>query len=118
MLAVYSTIIEEQSSQQLDHSAHREMFILDGCMLMLSVEDAMIWDTAPNNKSALSLSDDPKEDMAVRVLGELAKVARVVSQFRKRYQEEPAGSNSPHFLRGLASLLRSKVQSVTTQISN
>jgi Aflatoxin regulatory protein len=118
MLAVYSTITEDQSTQKLGHPLDNDMSIADGCMLMLSVEDAMTWDSTSNDKSALSLSDDSKEDIGVRVLGELAKVARVVSQFRNRYQEESAGDNSPDFLRGLASLLRSKVQSVTAQMSN
>jgi hypothetical protein len=46
---------------------------------------------------------------------ELAKVARIVLQFAKRYRDGDAGRQSPDFLKDLDHLLRSQLQSVTME---
>lgn len=46
---------------------------------------------------------------------ELAKVARIVLQFAKRYRDGEAGRQSPDFLKDLDHLLRSHLQSITME---
>jgi Fungal Zn(2)-Cys(6) binuclear cluster domain/Aflatoxin regulatory protein len=63
--------------------------------------------------------DRPEEEVTtMRVLAELAKVAKVVLQFTKRYSDRDAEECSPDFLRALATLLRSRLKSITNEATD
>lgn len=128
MLDVYSTIISDSRADR-----HVQSPMADGSCMMLSMEDEQLLfgggldpssfghGAGASSSSRASASED--EDAAiVRVLAELTKVARVVMQFSKRYEEGDGEENgeagkhlprSPDYLIALAALLRSHMKSIT-----
>jgi hypothetical protein len=120
MLDVYSAIISDSRADR-----HVQAPMTDGSCMLLSMEDEqLLFGDLSNSSSSsghggrASANGDEDEDATiVRVLGELTKVARVVMQFSKRYEEDDEEEEhlprSPGYLIALATLLRSHLQSIT-----
>ncbi|PMD29844.1 hypothetical protein L207DRAFT_593158 [Hyaloscypha variabilis F] len=125
MLDVYSAIISDSRAHHQDR--HEQAPMTDGSCMLLSMEDEQLLfgglsnsDSSSGHGARASPNEDEDEDgdaTIVRVLGELARVARVVMQFSKRYEKEDEEEEhlprSPGYLIALATLLRSHLQSVT-----
>jgi hypothetical protein len=116
MLEVYSAIISDSRPDR-----HVQAPMTDGSCMLLSMEDEQLLfgdlSSSSSGHGARASTNEDEDATIVRVLGELTKVARVVMQFSKRYEEENEEEEhlpqSPGYLIALATLLRSHLQSIT-----
>jgi hypothetical protein len=116
MLDVYGTMIGDSSSATNEQIVHpMEIVTPDSLCMLIPTGDEASLTVSPENKPPASVSHGSREEVSFRELGELSKVARVVSQFTKRYWDGGEEQKSPDFFRALAHLLRSKLQSATAQ---
>lgn len=128
VLDVYMEIVKH-SAAVLSDKALRPAPASDpglACILAAVEDEFSFFRTSATNESsskhvtieAASLSKidtDMEEFTADQLPGELAKVARIVLQFAKRYRDGDAEKKSPEFLQTLDRLLKSQLQFVTME---
>ncbi|KAK5061593.1 hypothetical protein LTR84_008137 [Exophiala bonariae] len=124
---VYRTILVISESDVSDSVQSTPDSDADLACILASVEDEFghghmspfesSYNSSINSvNSSSSLSDAGTESLvADRVPEELAKVARIILQFAKRYRGGGSGRQAPEFLKNLDHLLRSQLQSVTME---
>lgn len=81
------------------------------------LEDPTRWDKM--DVCTNCFQDRPEEEVTtMQVLGELTKVARVVLQFAKRYSDRDAEERLPDLFPALATFLRYRLQSITSEATD
>ena len=109
ILDVYNVIIRSSAAQPLSLS---DMSVLT----MTMVDDALDCNTMtlPESSSGPLCFDDFEEDiLLVRVMGQLAKMARVIIQFTKRYKARCSdNADSSDLLYAVATYLKRRLQTI------
>jgi Fungal Zn(2)-Cys(6) binuclear cluster domain/Aflatoxin regulatory protein len=92
---------------------------------VLLLEDPPSWDRMDLCTEYFGVRPEEEEGTTIRALAELAKVAKVVLQFTKRYSDRDRDRNaagedlcSPDFLPALATFLRCRLQSITKEATD